>query len=518
MNINKKAAAILLSLVMAFSAVSTAAAAVPENTTQEATQSGTEIVAQTEEQGTTDCITAATEPSEAVISAEAKQNSDVQDSSATIQAGLTGDLNGDKKFNLQDVMMLQKYLNDDITLTSAQLNAANLGGVHITTAKIMELQKTLIEKNENSYTYVSVSSVSLSSSLITLEIGETYSLQSTLSPADATFKTVNYSSSNTSVATVTQEGIITAKTAGTTVITAVALGGKKSTCTVNVNAPASELKLTGFTSMQNDTVTAGLFHTLTGYVKSNYPITSVRCVIEGTDMDKTVKLSASSNTTSYNVYNEFDDLMAFSEAGVGTHYFKIYATDTVKTSSTLLLSYKYTVKTNAPSSNLKSYSYGGTTYYVPMGYSSSYLYDQCDYGKFYWGGSNVGCSATAEAIGASILYGEKIEPDDSRIIWTSGGAGWGLASVRVYNCSLQTKLKQAYDELMEGKPSIINTLSSSDHWITIVGIKQGASRSSLSASDFLIANPWGGVITNMSTYLNSTGRYIPSDYSLRCYE
>lgn len=110
MNINKKAAAILLSLVMAFSAVSTAAAAVTEKTTQEATQSGTEIVAPAEEQGTTDCITAATEPSEAVISAEAKQNSDVQDSSATIQAGLTGDLNGDKKFNLQDVMMLQNIL------------------------------------------------------------------------------------------------------------------------------------------------------------------------------------------------------------------------------------------------------------------------------------------------------------------------------------------------------------------------------------------------------------------------
>lgn len=162
--------------------------------------------------------------------------------------------------------------------------------------------------------------------------------------------------------------------------------------------------------------------------------------------------------------------------------------------------------------------YNGVDYLVCDNYSSKYLYDQCDYSKFNEGGTNVGCSATAEAIGASMYYGKRIAPDDSKIIWTQWGAGFGLANVRYYDKTVSQKLTIAYNQLKKGNPTIINTLSSSDHWVTIVGVKPGANPSSLKTSDFLIANPWGGVLANLETYLNSTGRYIPNSYSIRAYE
>lgn len=162
---------------------------------------------------------------------------------------------------------------------------------------------------------------------------------------------------------------------------------------------------------------------------------------------------------------------------------------------------------------------GGVTYKMCDNYSDSYLYDQRNYSKFNEGGTNVGCSATAEAIGASMYFGKKITPTDSKIIWTQWGAGFGLAKVRYYNKSVTEKLKIAYNQLKKGNPTIINTANNySDHWVTIVGVKPGASASNLKTSDFLIANPWGGVLSNLESYLNSTGRWIPYDYSLRAYE
>lgn len=174
-----------------------------------------------------------------------------------------------------------------------------------------------------------------------------------------------------------------------------------------------------------------------------------------------------------------------------------------------------TVKAAQPEGML---TYGGVTYKACDNYSSSYLYDQRKYSKFNEGNTNVGCSATAEAIGASMYYGKRIAPDDSKIIWTEWGAGFGLAYKRYYNNSVQEKLKIAYNQLKKGNPTIINTLGGSDHWVTIIGVKPGANASNLKTSDFLIANPWGGVMANLGSYLNNTGRYIPNSYSIRAYE
>jgi len=80
---------------------------------------------------------------------------------------------------------------------------------------------------------VSVSSVSLNKSTIDLTIGETSQLYATVSPNTASNATVSWSSSNSNVASV-KEGLITAISEGTVIITAKA-GSKSATCTVTVS-------------------------------------------------------------------------------------------------------------------------------------------------------------------------------------------------------------------------------------------------------------------------------------------
>ena len=83
---------------------------------------------------------------------------------------------------------------------------------------------------------VPVTGVSLSQTSAKLHSGETLALTATVSPANATNKRVTWSSSNQDVATVDENGVVTAKTEGTATITATtADGGKKATCTVTVS-------------------------------------------------------------------------------------------------------------------------------------------------------------------------------------------------------------------------------------------------------------------------------------------
>jgi len=85
---------------------------------------------------------------------------------------------------------------------------------------------------------VSVASVSLSQASLNLEVGATASLTATVSPSDATNKTVSWTSSNNAVATV-NNGTVTAVAEGSATITAMA-GGKSATCLVTVKAKPEE--------------------------------------------------------------------------------------------------------------------------------------------------------------------------------------------------------------------------------------------------------------------------------------
>lgn len=83
---------------------------------------------------------------------------------------------------------------------------------------------------------VPVTSVTLSKTSAEMEIGNTLQLTATVSPSNATDKSVTWGSSNSSVATVTPTGLVTAKAEGSANVTA-SCGGKSATCKVTVKKP-----------------------------------------------------------------------------------------------------------------------------------------------------------------------------------------------------------------------------------------------------------------------------------------
>lgn len=90
--------------------------------------------------------------------------------------------------------------------------------------------------NYVSYT-VNVSGVSLNATEATLDVGNTFQLQATITPSNADDKGVSWISGNTSVATVSSTGLVTAKAVGTTTVTVTTTdGGKSATCKVIVRA------------------------------------------------------------------------------------------------------------------------------------------------------------------------------------------------------------------------------------------------------------------------------------------
>ena len=86
-----------------------------------------------------------------------------------------------------------------------------------------------------------LTNISMSQTSKTLEIGDTFTLTTTGNPGGISYS-LNWSSSNTSVATVSNNGLVTAKAAGTTTITATVVGNTsiKATCVVTVNAATVE--------------------------------------------------------------------------------------------------------------------------------------------------------------------------------------------------------------------------------------------------------------------------------------
>ena len=87
---------------------------------------------------------------------------------------------------------------------------------------------------------VYVTDISLSHTGISLTAGQTFSLSATISPSNATNKSVTWTSSNSAVATVSR-GAVKAQKAGTATVYAVSSNGKKASCTVTV-AEKQELR------------------------------------------------------------------------------------------------------------------------------------------------------------------------------------------------------------------------------------------------------------------------------------
>ena len=89
---------------------------------------------------------------------------------------------------------------------------------------------------------VDVTGVTLSETTLQLNKGEDHALKATIQPGNASDKTVQWSSSDSSVASVDQDGKVTAVGGGSATIKATA-GSFSATCSVSVNVPVTSISL-----------------------------------------------------------------------------------------------------------------------------------------------------------------------------------------------------------------------------------------------------------------------------------
>lgn len=87
---------------------------------------------------------------------------------------------------------------------------------------------------------IEVNSISLNYKNYNLNIGEKVTLITSILPNDATNREINWSSSNTNIASVL-DGIVTAKNSGTVTITARTSNGKSASCVITVNKNAIDI-------------------------------------------------------------------------------------------------------------------------------------------------------------------------------------------------------------------------------------------------------------------------------------
>lgn len=97
--------------------------------------------------------------------------------------------------------------------------------------------------SETSIKNIAVSKIKIDNKETMLELGKTLQLEYTIFPSNATDKSVIFESSNTSVANVSQEGLITPIKNGNTTITIKSSNNKKATLNLNVVKPYNKKEL-----------------------------------------------------------------------------------------------------------------------------------------------------------------------------------------------------------------------------------------------------------------------------------
>ena len=133
--------------------------------------------------------------------------------------GILGDVNGDRKINSTDVLMINKYSAGKIILFKSQKKRADVNqDGKINSHDVLLIMRYIVGADTNQSNKVNVSSIKISGATEMYE-GETKKLTATIEPNNATDKQIKWSVSNEK-ATIDQKGNVTAKSSGTVKITA----------------------------------------------------------------------------------------------------------------------------------------------------------------------------------------------------------------------------------------------------------------------------------------------------------
>lgn len=179
-------------------------------------------------------------------------------------------------------------------------------------------------------TIIPVASVSLNKNSTTLAVGQTETLAATVSPANATNKTVSWSSNNQSVATVSN-GVITAKTQGSATITVTTSDGNKTaSCVVTVN----QEQTTPPTTNNAPTITAVLVSNET--TSGSYTLSYAANDSDGDTLTHKLKIDNGSYSTINPVKSGTSYTYNGSGLSVGSHTGQIQVSDgKISTTSTV---------------------------------------------------------------------------------------------------------------------------------------------------------------------------------------
>ncbi|MCL1838222.1 MAG: Ig-like domain-containing protein [Propionibacteriaceae bacterium] len=173
----------------------------------------------------------------------------VSPASASVNVGGTVALQGS---------FMQPYANDvKLSWTSSNTAVASVSATGVVTGRsagsatvmLMGVSSHGVQVSSSATVQVMavnvpVSGVSLKPATASINVGGTVSLTPTVTPANATNKNLTWSSSNTSVATVSAGGVVTGRAAGNATITVKTVdGGKTATVQVKVSVPVVGVKL-----------------------------------------------------------------------------------------------------------------------------------------------------------------------------------------------------------------------------------------------------------------------------------
>lgn len=155
------------------------------------------------------------------------------------------------------------YQNDELIAEEIEEKEYTVEGLKPNTEYSFGVSEVIGDKESDKATIkvktdpVSVTGVEISPKTVTLEEGKTQQLSATVSPSNATDKSVTYASKAQGIASVDEDGLVTAKVAGTAeIVVTTNDGDKKDICTVTVEKPV--VNVTGVElSPKNMTGTAG---------------------------------------------------------------------------------------------------------------------------------------------------------------------------------------------------------------------------------------------------------------------
>lgn len=173
----------------------------------------------------------------------------VQPKKATIYVGKTKQLKVTKTPKAAKATIKWKSSNKKVAKVSKKgvVTGVKKGTVTIKATTKVKSKTLTAQCNVTVKNPIKVKSIKVPTTNVTLKVGNTTTIKPTIQPANATFKKLKYTSSNTKIATVNEStGLVTSKAAGTAYIKIAATDGSKKTAKVKITVnPADPIKAIG---------------------------------------------------------------------------------------------------------------------------------------------------------------------------------------------------------------------------------------------------------------------------------